>query len=96
MSSDSIYTPPPTPTLTADMLTEKVERDEGRGGAGQEAGGGRPTVFFSTLWLSFLKALSRKAGQKVGCAGKVRISLGWVYTAEARAFPYVCPAPLCV
>lgn len=81
------------PSPATNMLREwqkKMETDRGRGGRRQKAWG--PLSFFSQLCCFNSSRLSpeRKAGQKVGCAGKVRISLGGDVQQQLR--PGLSPA----
>lgn len=90
MSSESIYTsPPPPPTISWQKKWRYIKEEEEQGR--------RPTVFFSTLWLSFLKALSRQESRTESWLCRESEDLSGVggggHTAEARAFPYICPAP---
>lgn len=84
------YTHPSPATNMLRKWQKKMETDRGRGGRRQKAWG--PLSFFSQLCCFNSSRLSpeRKAGQKVGCAGKVRISLGGDVQQQLR--PGLSPA----
>lgn len=90
----TLYIPLPQHQYVKGMTEEK----EGDGGGGkQKVRGHCLFLCFQSSHVTMTRRLppEAKAGEKVGCGGKVRISLGGkcTTTAEARAFPCISSAP---